>query len=84
LARSAEIDSANENAFWCSCARLRHSPSFHRLTGVRVAVFDQMLKQLHGPWQKAQSRKGKSGQPLAVDGLDEHLLILLLYYRCYL
>jgi hypothetical protein len=66
-----------------SCARLRRGPSFPRLTGVRVEVFDQMLKQLQDPWNKAQSRKSKPGRPWEVGGLEEHLLIMLLYYRCY-
>jgi hypothetical protein len=66
-----------------SCARLRRSPSFPRLTGVQVEIFDQMLKQLQGPWDKAQSRKAKPGRPWEVGGLEEHLLIMLLYYRCY-
>lgn len=66
-----------------SCSRLRRSRSFHRLTGVTVAVFDQMLQRLQGPWDKAQSRKIKPGRPWDVGGLDEHLLVMLLYYRCY-
>lgn len=66
-----------------SCARLRRSRCFHRLTGVGVPVFEQMLKQLEGPWRKAQDRKIKSGRPWEVGGLEDHLLILLIYYRCY-
>ena len=66
-----------------SRARLRRSPSFPRLTGVQVEIFDQMLKQLQVPWDKAQGRKAKPGRPWEVGGLEEHLLIMLLYYRCY-
>jgi len=40
-----------------SAARLRASASFVRLTGVSVATFDGMLKQLSGPWDKARRRK---------------------------
>ncbi len=64
-------------------ARLRRSASFHRLTGVSVATFDQMLARLRGPWEAAERRKGKSGRPWEIGGLEEHLLVLLLYYRCY-
>ena len=49
-----------------SCARLRRSPSFHRLTGVRVGLFDQMLLQLEGPWLRVQARKNRSGRPWEV------------------
>ena len=66
------------------CAsRLRRSASFRRLTGVSVATFDQMLGQLRAPWEAAQRRKAKSGRPWETGGLADHLLIMLLYYRCY-
>src|ERR1700688_4336923 len=67
-----------------SAARLRASASFVRLTGVSVATFDGMLKQLVGPWEKAQLSKAKSGRPWDVGGLEDHLLIMLIYYRCYI
>jgi hypothetical protein len=64
-------------------ARLRRSASFHRLTGVSVATFDRMLAQVRGPWEAAERRKAKSGRPREIGGLEDHLLVLLLYYRCY-
>lgn len=66
-----------------SAARLRRSASFHRLTGVSVATFDRMLARLRGPWEAADRGKAKSGRPREVGGLEDHLLVLLLYYRCY-
>ena len=66
-----------------SATRLRRSASFSRLTGVTVAVFDEMLSRLRGPWQAAQDRKSKSGRPWEVGGLEDHLLVMLIYYRCY-
>ena len=66
-----------------SAARLRRSASFRRLTGVSAATFDQMLKQLRAPWEKMQRSKRKSGRPWEIGGLEEHLLVLLLYDRCY-
>ncbi len=67
-----------------SAARLRANTSFVRLTGVSVATFDKMLKQLADPWEKAQLHKAKSGRPWDVGGLEDHLLIMLIYYRCYI
>jgi hypothetical protein len=67
-----------------SAARLRASSSFVRLTGVSVGTFDSMLKQLAASWEKAQLRKAKSGRPWDVGGLEDHLLIMLIYYRCYI
>ena len=66
-----------------SAARLRGSASFQRLTGVSVTTFDQMLIQLSPRWNKLQARKRKSGRPWETGGLDDHLLIMLIYYRCY-
>lgn len=42
-----------------------------------------MLEQLRQPWDAAQRGKLKSGRPHDVGGLEEHLLIMLIYYRCY-
>ena len=66
-----------------TAARLRRSASFVRLTGVTVAVFDDMLARLGGPWNAVQRRKAKSGRPWEVGGLEDHLLIMAIYYRCY-
>ena len=67
-----------------SAACLRASASFVRLTGVSVATFDGMLKQLAGPWEKAQRRKAKPGRPWDVGGLEDHVLTMLICYRCYI
>lgn len=67
-----------------SAARLRASVSFVRLTGISAGRFDAVLKQLAEPWDKVQRRKAKSGRPCDVGGLDDHLLIMLIYYRCYI
>lgn len=66
-----------------SAGRLRRSASFHRLTGVSLATFDRMSARLRGPWEAAERRKAKSGRPREIGGLEDHLLVLLLYYRCY-
>jgi hypothetical protein len=65
-----------------SAARLRRSASFRGLTGVSTAPFDQMLNRLHTPWTAMPRRKRKSGRPWAIGGLEEHLRVLLLDYRC--
>ena len=66
-----------------SAARLRDSAGFRRLTGVSVATFDEMLDRLNGPWHALQARKIKSGRPRDIGGLEDHLLVMLIYYRCY-
>jgi hypothetical protein len=65
-----------------SAARLRRSASFHHLTGISVATFDRMLSRLRAPWEAPERRKAKSGRRREISGLEDHLLVLLLYYRC--
>jgi hypothetical protein len=66
-----------------SAARLRRSASFQRLTGISVATFDEMLLKLREPWNALQSAKEKEGRPIEIGGLEDHLLVMLIYYRCY-
>lgn len=66
-----------------SAFRLCRNASFRRLTGVSVTTFDQMRQQLQRPWEAAQKCKRKSGRPWEIGGLEDHLLVLLIYYRCY-
>lgn len=66
-----------------SAVRLRRSASFRRLTGVSVTTFDAMLGRLRGRWDRMQADKRKSGRPWETGGLEDHLLIMLIYYRCY-
>jgi hypothetical protein len=66
-----------------SASQLRRSTCFRRLTGVSVVTFDRMVEQLRTSWEAAERRKTKSGRPWEVGGLENHLLIMLLYYRCY-
>ena len=65
-----------------SAGRLLRSASFQRLSGVSVATFEKMLAQLSGSWNKIQASKAKSGRPWETGGLEDHLLIMLIYYRC--
>jgi hypothetical protein len=66
-----------------SAALLRRSPSFRRLTGISVMTFDRAVAGLTEAWDKHQAQKLKSGRPSDLGGLDDHLLVLLIYYRCY-
>ncbi len=66
-----------------SVARLRRSARFRRLTGVSMTMFDAMMRRLRGPWEKAQAGKRQSGRPWETGELEDHLLIMLVYYRCY-
>jgi hypothetical protein len=62
---------------------LTRSGQFRQLTGVTPAVFFQMVRRLHPAWKRAQDSKAKAGRPHAVGGLAEHLVLLLIVYRCH-
>ena len=46
-----------------SAARLLRSACFRPLTGVSLAVFDDVLAQLSRPWDATQRRKAMPGRP---------------------
>jgi hypothetical protein len=73
-------------------ARLRSSPTaFRRLTGITPAAFDGLLAQLAPRHDQAEARRkdrpGRErrpgGGPKRSLGLDDRLLMLLIYYRTY-
>lgn len=67
-----------------TASRLLRKPQFRRLTGVSPDMFRGMVSKLRPSWGKQEARKRRSGRPHGVGGLEEHLLLLLLAYRCHL
>jgi len=58
---------------------------FRSLTGVTPDRFLAMSKKLRPLWkQRIVERKNRSGRPWGVGGLDDHLLVLLILYRCHI
>lgn len=56
---------------------------FRTLTGVEPSVFREMVVRLRPFWQRRVVKtKNRSGRPWGVGGLEEHLLVLLILYRC--
>ena len=63
---------------------LRKKP-FRSLTGVTPDQFLAMSNKLRPLWkQRIVDRKSRSGRPWGVGGLDDHLLVLLILYRCHI
>jgi IS5 family transposase len=57
---------------------------FQSLTGVTPEVFDEMVRLLRPHWrERIVEPKKKSGRPWGVGDLEEHLLVLLILYRCH-
>jgi transposase len=69
---------AKFNSVW-----LLHKRSFRSLTGVDAGTFQKMVKQLRPYWrERIVTPKNRSGRPWGIGGLEEHLLVLLILYRC--
>jgi hypothetical protein len=69
---------AKFNSAW-----LRRKKQFRSLTGVDVATFDTMIERLRPHWRKQiVEPKNRAGRPWGVGGLEDHLLVLLILYRC--
>ena len=57
---------------------------FQGLTGVRPEPFQAMVERLRPHWERRiEAPKNRSGRPFGVGGLADHLLVLLILYRCH-
>lgn len=69
---------AKFNAAW-----LLRKRQFRSLTGIEPETFRQMTERLRPLWQKKVVEvKKKSGRPWGVGDLEDHLLVMLILYRC--
>lgn len=58
---------------------------FHSLTGVRQEQFQDMVLRLESQWQRrVVAPRKKDGRPWGIGGLEDHLLVLLILYRCHI
>ncbi len=56
---------------------------FRSLTGVDAGTFRKMVEQLRPHWREGiVVPKNRSGRPWGVGQLEDHLLVLLILYRC--
>lgn len=66
-----------------SYAGFRHKRQFRALTGVEPSVFTTLVERLRPHWQEqVVAVKDRSGRPWSVGGVEDHLLVLLVLYRC--
>ena len=67
-----------------NASSLFHKRQFIYLTGVTPDVFNEMVRRLGPGWKGLCQRKTRSGRPYGVGGLDDHLLVMLILYRCHI
>lgn len=69
---------AKFNSAWLVSKR-----QFRTLTGVDADTFQQLVERLRPHWRECiVTSKNRSGRPWGVGGLEDHLLVLLILYRC--
>ncbi len=65
--------------------RLRRRREFASLTGVAADTFEDMVRRLRPAWEReVVEAKTRDGRPWGVGGLEDHLLVLLILYRCHI
>mgnify|MGYP001168059159 FL=1 len=56
---------------------------FRSLTGVEADTFRKLVERLRPHWrERIVAPKNRPGRPWGVGGLEDHLLVLLILYRC--
>ena len=65
-------------------AWLLRKKQFRSLTGVEPGQYSRMLEKLRPGWKRRVRRKNRDGRPWGVGGLEDHLLVLLILYRCHI
>jgi len=67
-----------------NASSLLYKRQFRYLTGVTPEIFRQMAERLRPSWDRLCRRKTRSGRPYGVGGLEDHLLVMLILYRCHI
>ena len=69
---------AKFNSAW-----LIHKQQFRSLTGVEPYTFLELVERLRPHWrERIEAPKNRSGRPWGVGRVENHLLVLLILYRC--
>ena len=69
---------AKFNSAWLISKR-----QFRSLTGVEADTFGKLVARLRPHWrERIEAPKNRSGRPWGVGGVEDHLLVLLILYRC--
>lgn len=62
---------------------LKHPTSFKILTGLSLSEFQEVVRKTKPKWDKLMKAKEAKGRPHGVGGLENHIFVLLVYYRVY-
>lgn len=62
----------------------KHPKIFTGLTGVKIDDFLEMASKIEPLWNKRRDNFHKGGRSHVIAGVKNHLLVMLIYYRCYI
>lgn len=62
----------------------RHPQIFSRLTGVSTELFSEMVEKIRPLWELRRDNFCEGGRSHNLSGPEEHLMAMLIYYRCYI
>lgn len=64
--------------------KLSHRPeTFRRLTGTDISLFNEISEMIRPLWEERRDNFEAGGREHNLRGHENHLLAMLLYYRCY-
>ncbi len=67
-----------------NASNLLYKRQFRYLTGVSSDIYLTMVDRLQPSWDQLCRRKARAGRPYGVGGLEDHLLVMLILYRCHI
>lgn len=67
-----------------NASTLLHKRQFRYLSGVSPDIFVSMAELLRPAWERRCRKKNRAGRPYGVGVLEDHLLVLLILYRCHI
>ncbi len=67
-----------------NASTILYKRQFRYLSGVTPDIFNEMVQRLCPAWDRHIRRKNRSGRPYGVGGLEDHLLVMLILYRCHI
>lgn len=62
---------------------LKHPTAFRFLTGLSCAEFHALSEKVRPKWKNHMKEKVVSGRPYGVGMLEDHIFVMLVYYRVY-
>lgn len=67
-----------------NASALLYKSQFRSLTGISPDIFLEMTARLRPAWDRFCRARNRAGRPYAVGDLEDHLMVMLILYRCHI